>query len=303
MKKIAVVSDIHAGSSYALLPPDAHYGEIDYPQSSRQKYLWELWQRHCETIAAKKPDYIVVNGDVVDGDQWRSGAREVRTAMKGAQVSWANDILNLLPNVPRYYIHGTPYHDGVSGEECEAVAKADPCAIRPPRGYGLAGQNAFHLLDLEVEGVMCNFLHEIPVSGALYRGVGPDREMLWSALAGKEGKAPKCDLIVRSHAHYFVHVEHASKHGIVNPCWQLPYPWLVRKSAYRMMPDIGATMVYVDGSEKKAGRDPIYIEKFLYPMPIQKHVVAQAVEPAEIEVTWPESPKQKAVRKTNKDKK
>jgi hypothetical protein len=271
MKKICVVSDIHAGSSYGLLPPNAHYGENDCPQNDCQKYLWDLWLRHCETIKKLRPNLCVFLGDAIDGDQWRNGGREVRSAILSAQIEWASEILSCLPKIPKYFIHGTPYHDGKSGECLELVAK-DIQAVQPPRGYPLAGNYSFHGLDLTIEGVDINFLHEIPISGALYRGVAPDREMVWSALAGKEGKAIKCDLIVRAHAHYFAHIEHASKHGVINPCWQLPTPYTTRKSAFRMIPDLGGTLITINGKEKEIGRDPVFVQKFIYPLPKYKAV-------------------------------
>ena len=276
MKKGGIVSDIHAGSDYGLLPPNARAGANLFLQNDGQRYLWDCWRRLCEEFRKAKLDFIIVLGDVVDGEQRLNGGRELRTVLQTGQVEWAVEILSFLPDVPKYVVVGTPYHDGRSGEYAEFVAQRLNRVLRPPQGYPLAGTYSYHCLDLQIEGVDCNLLHEIPVSGALYRAVSIDREMVWSALAGKEGKAPRADFVARAHAHHFLHVEHASKHGIVNPCWQLGTPYTQRKSAYRMLPDIGATIVYVDGKAKSAGKDPIRIEKFLYPLPTVSGAVSLA---------------------------
>jgi hypothetical protein len=274
MKKIIVVSDTHAGSSYGLMPPDAYSADGPRPQNDGQKYLWNCWLAATETMRELNPDYYVFLGDAIDGDQWREGGRKLQTVAATDQVHWASEVLAKMPRelpktkdkVPLYMIHGTPYHDGKSGEHIEFLA--EKCSAVPPtRGYHLAGRHSFHYMDLEIGDVILNFLHEIPGGVGFYRGTAMDREMLWSAIAGKAGKSLVADHVHRAHLHYFVHIEHASKHGVINPCWQLTSAYAMRKSAYRMQPDIGFTVIYVDETAKSRGVDPIKVEKYLYPLP------------------------------------
>lgn len=279
-KIIAVINDIHAGSDFALHPPNAETSSGPCPQNEAQKHLWKCWLDATNRLRYIQPDYIVINGDVIDGDQFKENGAKVRSQYRNIQVDWAEQILRMLPK-PKvgkgmYFVHGTPYHDGRGGEYADLLASrfvADNIATAPNYKMYLSAKNSYHYLDLNIDGVILNFLHEIPVGGALYRGVAIDREMIWSALAGKTGKAEKADAVIRSHAHYFVHIEHASKHGVITPCWQLPTTYTMRKSAYRMMPDIGFVLIHVDGESKKMGRDPIRVEKFLYPLPSPKVVV------------------------------
>jgi hypothetical protein len=78
---------------------------------------------------------------------------------------------------------------------------------------------------------------------------------------------PKADLIIRSHVHNFQHAEHASKQGIVTPCWQLQTSFMRKNSTYRMLPDIGGVFIEIDGKQKERGRPPCRILKELYPLP------------------------------------
>jgi hypothetical protein len=164
-------------------------------------------------------------------------------------------------------VSGTPYHDSPAGREAENVAQR--IGAQQYQGLG-AGRYCRDMIDLEMDGVVLNAQHGLPSSGALYRGVAPDREALWSALAGKEGKAAKADCIIRSHVHNFVHVEHPTKHAIVSPCWELQTSFMRKSSAYRFIPDIGYVVITVNGEQKKLKGDPICISKKTYPLPEPK---------------------------------
>jgi hypothetical protein len=160
--------------------------------------------------------------------------------------------------------HNTPYHDSEAGREAEVVAQR--IGAERYKGVG-AGRYCRDAMDLCIDGVVVNFSHGISASGALYRGVAPDREAVWSALAGKEGKAARADCLVRSHVHHFVHIEHPSKHAVVTPCWQLQTSFMRKNSLYRMIPDLGYVVININGEAKKIKEDPCLIEKWTYPLP------------------------------------
>jgi hypothetical protein len=168
-----------------------------------------------------------------------------------------------------YLIKGTPYHDDELGRSVDNVAKE----LKADAYEGLGvGTYAKEVMDLDVEGVVFDFSHGVSVSGGLYRAVAIDREALWSAIAGKTGKAPKADVIVRGHAHYFVHVEHVSKHAVILPAWQLQTSYMRKNSRYRMIPDLGAVRFTVDGTAKAKGEDPCVLHKRIYDLPPQRIV-------------------------------
>lgn len=160
--------------------------------------------------------------------------------------------------------HNTEYHEGKAGREMEVLAKN----IGAEQYYGLGtGRFSREVLDLEINGVIINAAHHISPTAGFYRATASDREGQWSALAGKEGKSPKADVCVRSHVHYFVHVEHASKHIVVTPCWQLQTRFMRKNSVYRMLPDIGAMWLEVYPAAKARREDPIVVRKRLYDLP------------------------------------
>lgn len=265
-KRGLVVSDIHCGSIFGMLPPDFLTSEgIIKPQNAGQKHLWKCWLHLLDLAAQANLDFIVVNGDVIDGTQRAQRGTELSLPLLVDQKEAAiATLLPLAPMAPLYFIQGTEYHDCKAGASVEEVAKS----LNAVKYSGVGtGRYSRELLDLDVDGVICNFGHGISVATGFYRATPADREGIFSALAGKEGKAPKADLVYRSHAHYFVHVEHSSKHIVISPCWQLQTRYMRKNSVYRMVPDIGACFVEIDGEAKKNGGDPVCVKKQLYPLP------------------------------------
>lgn len=269
-KGILCISDLHCGSIYGLLP--ANFVTSDGApklQNPGQAYLWECWKHLCAKIFGLPIVAVVVNGDVVDGLQQLSAGSEFALPLLADQAEAAKDTLMQLktaaPQDAKWlFTAGTEYHDSKAAREVEVVAEA----LDAKRYNGLGtGRHCREVLDLEIDGVVSNFAHGISVSGGLYRTTAPDREGLWSALAGKEGQFPRADAVIRSHAHYFTHVEHESKHICITPCWQLQTRHMRKRSVYRMIPSIGAVIVWVDGEAKKSGEDPIRVQKILYKLP------------------------------------
>jgi Calcineurin-like phosphoesterase len=268
--KILVLGDTHVGSLYALMPP-GFVGSDDREVSlnAGQVHLWNCWEHLCAEVAKEKIDAVVHNGDIVDGHQQAQRGTELCLPIWADQAEAAivamKPLLKAAGNPTYYQIQGTEYHDDKGGAAAEQVARG----LGATKFAGLGtGQYSRDCLDLDIDGVVLDFCHHIQGAGGLYRGTPTDREGIFSALAGKDGKAPKADGVFRSHLHYFVHTEHASKHICIVPCWQLQTRFMRKLSRYRMIPDIGAIIVTVDPEAKRAGEDPISIRKILYPMPV-----------------------------------
>jgi hypothetical protein len=267
---ILVTSDTHVGSIYGLMPPDfISSDDREVALNLGQVHLWNCWSHLCKEVGGQKIDAVVHNGDSVDGLQQIQKGSELCLPIPGDQAEAAamamRSLLKAAGSPTFYAIQGTEYHDSKGGREAEAFAKALGAVSFGGPGTGKYSRDA---LDLEIDGVIVNFCHHIGgTGGGFTRASSADREGIYSALAGKDGKMPKSDCVVRSHQHYFVHVEHASKHIVISPCWQLPTRFSRKNSLYKNLPDIGALLITVDPAAKKRGDDPISIRKFLYPLP------------------------------------
>jgi Calcineurin-like phosphoesterase len=273
VKRILVISDTHVGSIYGLMPPNfVCSADYEVKLNPGQQYLYECWKDMIARAKAIEPDYVILNGDIVDGKQQAQRGTELNLPIPRDQTSAASllfeDLKHALNGTEKFFlVQGTEYHIGKAGEDEEVFAERLGCV--PYKGLG-TGHFSRQTLDLEPigeSGTVINFHHGVSVSSGLYRAVAIDREALWSAIAGKEGKLLKADCIVRAHAHYFVHVEHPNKHAYINPAWQLQTGFMRKNGPYRMLPDIGFTWIEVDGEAKKAGDDPITIHKVIYKLP------------------------------------
>lgn len=264
--RLLCVSDLHCGSIFGLLPSGFENSEgKEVGLNAGQAYLLECWKHMLSTVKREKLDAIIVNGDAIDGLQHAQRGTELALPLLFDQRGAAIDLLRPLSKLaPMYFVQGTEYHDCKAGASCEAVAE-DLHAVR----YSGPGTGKFskEVLDLDVDGVVLNFAHGISVATGFYRATPLDREGIWSALAGKDGKMPKADCVVRAHAHNFVHVEHASKHIVQMPCWELQTRYMRKNSVYRMVPDIGYLVIEVDSGAKRDGQDPIRVRKQLYSLP------------------------------------
>lgn len=269
---ILILSDTHCGSHYGLWPPNMTDPQNNpLPQNKGQEYLWKCWLYLRDNLAKHSNlAAIVFNGDAVDGSAFKSMGHDLTSVDSVVQADAFEESMRVfmqpLGSVPLYCVQGTEYHDAKSGHQVERVAKALG-AVRYT-GVG-SGRYSKEILDLEVNGVVLNFSHGISVSSGFYRATAPDREGVWSALAGKTGKMPPAEVVVRSHAHYFAHVEHESKHILITPCWQLQTRYMRKNSAYRMLPSVGAVLIRVY-KEPLFSEDRVRIKKFLYPLPEYK---------------------------------
>jgi hypothetical protein len=265
--RIGVVSDLHCGSIFGLLPPDFRSAnEAVIKQNPGQAYLWECWLHAAKWMGAV--DALVINGDIIDGPQPAQRAKECCLTMMQDQGRAAKETVDPLIKETKpnkiYVIQGSEYHDDKSGEAAEGFAEAvGACAYS---GLG-TGRFSREVLDLEIDGVIINFAHGISTSVGFYRATALDREGIFSALAGKEAKMPKADCVIRSHAHNFVHVEHESKHIAISPCWQLQTRFMRKNSVYRMLPSIGSLLIEIDSDAKRNDEDPITIRKKVYKLP------------------------------------
>jgi hypothetical protein len=274
-KAVLAVSDLHAGSIHGMMPPGFVTSDgAPKPQNAGQKFLWQCWLDLEQRVSELPIVGVYVNGDAIEGEEHRARGAELSLPLLADQSECAAICLrHLLASIkskpPVFVIRGTPYHDSPGGREAEVVA--EKIGAKRYRGYG-AGRLAKRAADWECDGVVINVSHGISASGGLYRATAPDREAVWSALAGKVGKVARADVLVRSHAHYFTHLEHPSKHAVIVPCWQLQTDYMGKNSFYRMLPDIGAVLLWIDGDAKKKGEDPVVVQKFLYPLPPLKPV-------------------------------
>lgn len=277
IRNLLVVGDIHVGSMYGMLPPDFVSSDgAEKPQNEGQKYLWECWQDMKGKAAKFAIDSVIINGDLIEGKQPKQKAAELTLIAPNDQESAAvflmRDLRNWLEKntkreVPFYFVQGTEYHEGRGAEQLESIAaRVQGTSIRS----NFSGRHCKEVLDLDLDNTILNFAHHLGGGAGFSRSGNLDAEALWCQITSSRGQAVAADLIVRSHLHYFMHVEHANRHAFLCPCWQLQTRFARHRSAYKLMPDIGALIFHINPEGKKHGIDPIAFTKLLYRLPTPK---------------------------------
>ena len=282
-RNILVIGDVHVGSIYGLLPPDFVSSDgSEKPQNEGQRYLWRCWEDLKQRTAKFAIDSVVVNGDLIEGKQPKQKCSELTLVAPNDQETAAvflmRDLRNWLEKntgreVPFYFVQGTEYHEGRGAEELESIAaRVKGANIQS----NFSGRHCKELLNLDVGGTVLNFAHHVGGGSGFTRSGSLDAEALWCQITSSKGQAVSADLIVRSHLHFFMHVEHTNRHAFLCPCWQLQTRFARHRSAFKAMPDIGALMFHVNPGAKKRGLDPIAFTKILYALPKPEETKFQA---------------------------
>lgn len=126
---LAVVSDIHAGSTLAVCPPKITLDDGGtYNASKAQQWLWECWTDYWAKVEARRKALnakliVVFNGDAVEGAHHRS--TQILTENPNAQAHVWNEVIRVpLALKPAHIVvmRGTAAHVGESASAEERIA-------------------------------------------------------------------------------------------------------------------------------------------------------------------------------------
>jgi predicted phosphodiesterase len=247
MKKVLLLSDMHVGSKWGLWPPNfkaksARSNEIeDIPQNAVNKAIWQHWLKMLATLKKEKPDIIILNGDLIEGDQRKEKGRGLVTPELFQQCAACIAILKTLPKVPMYFTAGTDYHqlpDGISAD----LYIADQ----------MGGEYGDELV-IEDCGLRIFARHTIGTSQGSwqYMTTAPAKEQMLLYLNQASDKYGKIDIAVFSHRHQFVSAQFSSGIALITPCWQGKTVFAVKKGIIAP-PHIGWVSLIVDGPKRIA---------------------------------------------------
>jgi len=163
---LAVVSDLHCGSSTALCPPTVTLDDGGvYAASKAQRWLWEswlvFWRRAASLCKQHNARLIFVhNGDLTEGEH--HGTTQILSGNPTAQA----DVVNAAMKAPLalkpgalFFLRGTAAHVGKSACYEERVADGLMRDGRPVVGDPETGTASWWHLKMEIEGVRLDFAH------------------------------------------------------------------------------------------------------------------------------------------------
>lgn len=230
---------MHVGHRLGLCPPKwaMAQGGIYHPTDG-QLGLLECWQKVASEWSG--PDIMVVVGDAIDGQGSKTKGTEQWTTDLYDQLMAASELIRMWRPKRIYLINGTGYHVDAGGRPLEAL-------LGDILGAEIIGPNRMRSAEelfLRAGGKTFHFSHHIMVGTGWYKTTALAREMVFALL--NESHKHRVDVVVRAHVHYHVTVGFTRQLGVILPCWQLQTRYMLRRSAFGMLPDIGAIRFIID---------------------------------------------------------
>lgn len=239
-KRILCVSDIHSGSSLAVMPDEVWIEKKDalkshYLQSNKtQKILYKAW---CDMVdEAGQVDACFVLGDGIDGPNVKSRGFELWTSNLHQQVTTACDLLSMIHTNRYCGVQGSLYHVGENTSSDLAIIDI----LHGTFGTDLAvkdiGDCRFHLN------------HEIGYSSSpISKATAPQSELIGSLLSVKY--FGEFDLLLRGHRHEYYNYNNAYGHIIGVPGWKVRDAYMAKKGLRGFGTQIGWVLLEIDGKE------------------------------------------------------
>ncbi len=244
-KTILNLADVHDGATTSVCSPEPYINDLNttFKPNKLQKALYDIWESIPDSLSKKKTDLIVINGEPVDGANKKGLGQQSWTTNLWDQ---SEDFMKLM-KVHRYdnilFTRGSGYHVQIDGTNIEEIIAKQMNALKY-KAYGGEGATDYYAF-VEAYGKMFNFTHHVGFNKwAAYRTTALAREM--AGMVFENNKLHKSDVIVRSHVHYFVHVEFVNTHGCTTPAWKFPDGHLFRGGVAGTTPDIGAVEFIIE---------------------------------------------------------
>lgn len=267
---LAVVSDVHAGSSVAICPPRITLDDGGvYEASKAQRWLWQCWIAYWARVDAARAGaqlYIVFNGDLIEGDHHKT--TQIMSANSNAQAAVVNAAmavpLALKPD-RLFFVRGTEAHVGQSASAEERIADGLRRDKRPVEGDPDTETASWWYLYLAIQGVRIDITHHGRTGLREHTRGGAAVLHAHDILLGyaKRGEPPP-HLCLRGHWHKFNDGEAGPVRVFTTGAWQLATGH-VHKVAPDSLADIGGAIITIrDGTytlekvEYRPSRGPIW---------------------------------------------
>jgi|WetSurMetagenome_2_1015567.scaffolds.fasta_scaffold05392_13 hypothetical protein len=218
MKKVLLaLGDIHVGNEGAIMTEEVNTEDVRSGKNRRhfaneiQKKILAKWYEMCDECA--RPDILLLNGDLVDGRNFKDSGLGCWTTDSLLQAKVLADLVKMIK--PRQIIgtSGSPYHS-------DRNPNVDKIATEMCGGTFKGGFASIKFNDKRVYAQ-----HKISVSKSSwqYRSTPLGRALVLAAL--QESEFGHYDIVLKSHAHYYTYVGFSNSMGMILPCWKAYDPF------------------------------------------------------------------------------
>lgn len=217
MKRILIVSDYHCGHLVGLTPPAWQLNERNDAglcRKRREKFAAvqrACWDFYSSNVKKHGPyDIMLINGDLIDGDGYRSGGTEQITTdrVEQAEMAVVAARVGVSKKTRVACTFGTASHTG-QAEDFEALAAHDLNAS--------IGSHEWY----DINGCIIDMKHHLGSSGVPHgRHTAVAKERLWNIMWNEAEMAPKSNVFIRSHVHFHNYAGGPGWVGMTTPALQ-----------------------------------------------------------------------------------
>jgi hypothetical protein len=249
-----VGGDIHVGSVFGLWNK-SYLIRGSTLTNPVQKVLFQYWANLCTFLRHWKPTILLLNGDLIDGPNFRCGGRYLTTTSMTEQAECALSLLRMMPlrGVEVYGIGGGDYSTSEFIDSHRMIIES------------LGGEFCDDQLFLDAKGHTIHLSHGSSTAFVYYEQVLA-REGMFADQTSAAGQTPDVEILLRAHWHKWIHIQRAWKddtdrHIIVGPGFQGQDESMAKRSPLRLVPDVGVVLLSVS-------RDRVLVDRILYPTPL-----------------------------------
>jgi len=212
VKSVVALADLHCGHRAGLTPPEWQWPVRNAPPARAawgvaQREAWKAYTDIRKSIGS--PDLLIVVGDLIDGRGESSGSTELIAVDRLEQCEMAQAALDVWGAKRTVIARGTAYHSGDMEEYEDLIA------------HGLGAEIDTHPF-IQVENVVFDVKHRISGSQVPYgRYTALARDRVWNVLWAERDEAPKAQVILRAHVHYFAAISGRGWTAMILPALQL----------------------------------------------------------------------------------
>jgi hypothetical protein len=232
LKTVVIISDLHCGALTGLTSEQYRISPAYPSVRNVQETMWNWYKGEIDKLG--QVDFLIVNGDAIDGKANKLGGRGLITADRSEQVDIAKDAIDYVNASKIAIIKGTRYHVGDDEDWEEVLAErvnADKVGIHD--WY-------------QIDDVIIDCKHKVGSSSIPHgRYTAIAREKLWNDLWAERGLQPNADILIRSHCHYFVHCGDAKSLRIITPALQWSTDFGSREMSGTI--DVGFIVIKIEG--------------------------------------------------------
>ena len=210
------ISDIHSGSTVALMPPRFALSEGQVIEANAlQRFYYSAWQHMTgwlHELAGHSPFGLILNGDLVEGDHHRTD--QIISKRLTDHIECAYQLLEpIASRASKVFI--------TQGTECHTGDTEAALGHRLGAEKGPSGRPVFDRLTLDICGKRVVARHHVSTTSRPWL----ESNGLWMELASEQLQTarngePMTDILLVAHRHVGGHVVTNEGICIATPAWQ-----------------------------------------------------------------------------------